>query len=489
VRRAIAVLCLLFHGAVSVAEDAPDYLGLVRAYADALLEQGRDRYGEIESPLFAAALDRQTMALLEGETLEGVLAMPFDAWGIRAHDRTLYGANPMHDAHLYQVLYVLSEISGDPKYTKAADDALRWFFTHCQSAATGLFAWGEHIGWDFRTEARIDKQGGNTHEFFRPWVLWERSLALAPEPVLAFARGVWEHQIGDHATGNFSRHARYDAHGPGVDSEYPRHGGFYIATWAHAYEHSQDEVFLRAIETVLNYFDGRRHPLTDTLPSESAERSRNTLAWPPSNVSLAVDLHEGAGRVPEPLAAAMRASARRSDDVFLELPHELNEGGRGFVTLADVTTLGKDKVSYSSMWATGYGDSTDAQLANLLALRYRQTGRMGYRHLILASADRYRHSEPDRSIHLYPGTFGDVILLELAAYELTGDPRYRAAARRFAADAAELFLSDGPLPRASSQVDHYEAITRGDTLMMALLTLWLVENTPAMPERLVYSDR
>jgi len=35
----------------------------------------------------------------------------------------------------------------------AADDALRFFFTHCQSKATGLLAWGEHLGWDFHTEA------------------------------------------------------------------------------------------------------------------------------------------------------------------------------------------------------------------------------------------------------------------------------------------------------------------------------------------------
>jgi hypothetical protein len=33
--------------------DSPDYLSLVVQYADCMLEHGRDRYGEVHSPLFA----------------------------------------------------------------------------------------------------------------------------------------------------------------------------------------------------------------------------------------------------------------------------------------------------------------------------------------------------------------------------------------------------------------------------------------------------
>lgn len=139
----------------------------------------------------------------------------------------------MHDENLYQILYTLSDVVREDRYADEADRTLKWFFEHCQSEITGLFAWGEHTGWDFHTESLIEKKAGTTHEYFRPWVLWARSFELAPEACARFARGVWEHQIYDHETVNFSRHARYDVHGPGRNHEFPRHGGFYIATWAH----------------------------------------------------------------------------------------------------------------------------------------------------------------------------------------------------------------------------------------------------------------
>ena len=49
---------------IAIATAAPaapahaDYLPLVRAYADAMIHNGRDTYGREHSPLFAAALDR-----------------------------------------------------------------------------------------------------------------------------------------------------------------------------------------------------------------------------------------------------------------------------------------------------------------------------------------------------------------------------------------------------------------------------------------------
>src|SRR5690606_38656239 len=141
------------------------------------------------------------------------------------------------------------------------------------------------------------------------------------------------------------------------------------------------------------------------------------------------------------------------------------------------------------MWATGYGDSTNAQTANLVALRYAQNQDEGFKALMLACADRYRDAQPDDGIHLYSGTFGDVIWLELEAHAISGEAKYLEAAEAFAAKAAALFLSDGPLPRASSQVDHYEAITRGDTLMMALLRLWAVKQDSSVARELVYTDR
>ena len=349
---------------------------------------------------------------------------------------------------------------------------------HCQSPATGLFAWGEHIGWDFSTEKIIEKEAGTLHEFARPWLLWDRSFELAPGPCRDFALGLWNHQIADQEKCLYSRHARYDAHGPMTGSEYPRHGGFYIATWAAAYEHTNDPVFLTAIERMVDTFEARCNTKTGAL---MAETQSPELMWPNSNLSLAVDLWESADKVPRALGEKMRKCASKTDDVFLRIRHDLSPGGDGFMIHAVTSTLepgwlrlGKpdDTIRhFSDIWATSYGNATDAQIAMLCYLRYRQVGLEGYRKLILDTAELYLTSEPDTTIALYPGALADAIALMLSTYQMTGDGKYLQRADEFVQQAVAVFFDGSPLPRASSKHDHYEAITRGDTLVMDLLLL------------------
>lgn len=469
------------------AADAADYLGAVRAYADSLLAQGRDTYGPERSPLIAAALDRQRMQPGSFPPIEG----------IRPGDRTLSGANPMHDENLYQILYALTRATGEARYVEEADRTLKYFFEHCQSPGTGLMAWGEHLGWDFTTESVTGPKGADSsHEFFRPWVLWDRWYALAPESAVAFARGLWEHQIHNHETGEFSRHARWSKHGTGGSNEYPRHGGFYIRTWARAYEATRDPVFAQATETLVDMYNRLSSPKTGAIPCSTAP-DRVRMMWPASNLSLAVDLTEAGPAFPEALRAKMTEQAGRVDRVFLALPHDFAPKGIGFLVSADIDDLGafdSEIRSGTEPWVTGYGMSTDAQVANLCLLRLRQLpegkARESYRDLILRAAGRYLDSSPDLGKTIYPGPLGDAIFHMLAAHELSGDAKYLARAEFFAELGIRVFLTDGsPLPRASSQHEHYEAITRGDTFMMALLRLWQARQRPDLDLGIVYADR
>ncbi|MBN1291302.1 MAG: hypothetical protein JXB48_05625 [Candidatus Latescibacteria bacterium] len=459
---------------------APDYLKVIQDYADTMIEHGRDTYGSEHTPLFAVSLDRKTLRIHDGEALDRILAIERADWGIRSHDRMVQGANPMQDQNLYQVLYALSELTGDQRYANEADKALKWFFEHCQSPTTGLFAWGEHIGWDFNTETIIEKNAGTTHEFARPWMLWDISFRLAPKSCNDFALGLWNHQIADKEQGLYSRHARYDEHGPGIGSEYPRHGGFYIATWAEAYAHTKNPEFLKAIECLVNSYENRRNEKTGGI---MAETQSPDLMWPHSNLSLAVDLWNSAEKVPIELAEKMRACASKTDDVYLKIAHDLSSGGEGFMIHAVTSTLepgwlrlGKPddtQPHFSDIWATSYGNATDAQIAMLCYLRYRQVPLDGYRTLILDTADRYLTSDPDTTIALYPGALADAIALLLTTYDMTGEKCFLDRADTFGRMAVNIFFDSSPLPRASSKHDHYEAITRGDTLVMDLLLLWL----------------
>jgi hypothetical protein len=99
----IIIGSMLVYGA-ETANAKVDYLNLVRSYADAMIEYGRDVYGPDKTPLFAVALDRKNMKLIE--KLE-------KTQGIRPVDRHLKCGNPMVDQNLYQILYALTEVTGE----------------------------------------------------------------------------------------------------------------------------------------------------------------------------------------------------------------------------------------------------------------------------------------------------------------------------------------------------------------------------------------
>lgn len=454
-----------------------------------MLDKGRDVYGPEHSPLFAAALDRRTFQPPES---------PSAIEGIRSHDRALNGSNAMHHQNLYQVLYGLTAATGDPRYAEEADKALSFLLANCQSPATGLLAWGEHMSWNFFTE-RPDgfPEGGgdpeertdDIHEFFRPWALFGRSLELNRDASLAMARGLWEHQIHDHETGEFSRHAQWSRHGTGVGNAYPRHGGFYIRIWGEAFAASGDEVFPKAIEKLLDFYESTASEKTGAIPCCTRE-DRKTIMWPPSNLGLAIDLAEIRPLVPS-LEARIDKFLEDLDRNFLELDHDPGPGGRGYSAGADTETLetfDEGLWTRSSTWAIGYGSADNAFMAVLGIMRYRQNGDERYRDLALRAAQEYLETDPPSDAVLYPGNIARIIWLLLDAAELTGEERYRERARHFAALSQELFFDgESPLPKASTVDDHYEAITLGDSLMLSLLRLSWPPDAPA--PGLAYTDR
>ena len=471
---------------------AADYLAIVRSFADTMISDGRDRYGAVRSPLFAAALDRHRLALLD--------EIPQELVGIRDGDRSLTGANPMHDQNFYQVLYALSDITGEAHYGEAADSALGWFFDNCQSPATGLMAWGEHLSWNFRTEqVESPRADQDYHELYRPWVLMGRTFGSNSRPMIKLSRGLWEHQIHDQETGAFSRHASYSRHGPMKGMDFPRHAGFYIDFWMAAYEASQDPEYLVAVERIVDRMEGRRNAKTGALPSATDRPDHLT---PRSTLSLAIDLWRNADKAPAALAEKMRRCARKTDEVFLRLKQDLGPYGKGFFKAAFASTLepgdfrmigAKDpKASwypYSRTWVTGYGMATDAEIAMLCLLRYEQVKVEGYKTLAIAAADRYMRREPNRSEILYPGAFAESIGLLRRVHELTGEERYLERADELGETAVDLFFQGSSLPRASSKHDHYEAITRADSLAMELLELWSAREDPKVKPQFTWSDR
>jgi len=443
------------------------YIAVVYRYADTMLEKGRDTYGPQKTGLFLSALDRDALAPMTNR--------PAAPAGVRESDRAggasgpLIGANPQHDENLLRLLYLLSDLTTKPKYRDAANAALKWSLQNARSPATDLLAWGEHMSWDVMNDEPLAANGaaGGTHEFFRPWLLWDRCFEVAPEASKRFALGLWQHQVADQHTGAFDRHAGFARHSPGTRMDFPRHAGFYLRTWAAAYAQTKDEQFLAAIETMLQRFEKKRHPRTGLIEGYSG----STNAWTASALSFAIDCDGAAHGVPESLASRLRAFAAREDEIFCSLPHDLKNAG-GFITGTERVT-GKSGEPPTPLWKAHYGGYTTAQVAMMCVSRYDNTGRIGHRNLVLAAADAYRNSLPAEGDDLWPGSFGHAISLQVAAWRHSARPDYFERARKFADLALEKFWGTNALPRASLKSDHYETITGADTLALALAELHL----------------
>ena len=396
------------------------FVKVVYAYADAMLKNGRDNYGPQKTGLFLSALDRTTMAPLAN--------VPPAPPGVRAAERVggangpLVGANLQHDENLLRLLYSLSELTTKPFYRAAADSELKWFIENSQSR-THDFVRSE---WDVLRDGTIPARGDSSaREFVRPWILWDRCFEVSPV-----------------STANlFLASNQNDA---GQTPISPRELGFNIRTLAVAYAKTKDAQLLRQIETLLTRFEKQ---------SDAA-----------SILSLAIDCDGAAHRVPEPLASRLRSFAARQDEQFWSLPHNLKERS-GFVF-----ELHRNSV-VTPLWTPGR--KTTAQIGMMCVSRYDNSGKVPYRDLILAAANVYLNSLPGDGEDVWPMTFGHAISLELAAWRHSAEARYMERARKVGEIAVAKFFGTNALPRASLKSEHYEAITGGDTLALALLELHL----------------
>ena len=448
---------LASHGAAPT-----DFLDVVRRYADTMIERGRDTYGPQKSGLLLSALDRTTLAPLK--------VRPAPPGGIRRGDRPgrpwveMNGANPMLDQNLLRIFYALTEITGDGRYAKVADEELTWFFNNTMSPKTSLLPWGEHLSWDVMYDVPISGGEEMMHEFARPWMLWDRCFELAPDPSRKFALGLWEHQIANHKTGGFDRHAPYFEHGPVDGKDFARHAGFYIGTWCYAWKYRErgnasssdapltpalspprgegtetNNVFLQAIETLLARFERKRVQKDGSLAA--------TIG--PLECELAATM------VPEPLASRLRTFAAKEDELILaDLLKQLRGDTNGYIP---------------PKWQAGYSAGTLASSAMFCLARYEQTNHPAYRETLIAFADAYLGSRPEEDVDAWPMSFAHAISAQVAAWRFTKKTSYLEQARAFAQMAVEFFWQDNPLPRASLKTGHYETITGCDSLALALL--------------------
>jgi hypothetical protein len=451
-----------------------DYVGIAEAYADFMIEHGRDVYGPKQTPLFVTGMDRHTGKMIS-PPFAHVKRKPFmPGWErdreLRGSDRNYGNADPLDQLTLLKLMHRLSEVTGDKRYAEEADKTASWWLGNCQTGI-GLYPWGTHTSWNVSKEG-----GGGTFEFNHVWPYWK----LNPEALRRYAMGLWDHYVRDKKTGDFNRHANSSKHGPGGGMEFPWPGSAMIATWAEAHLASPDPEYVRAISTILKRWENLRDANGHLAPCSNY----GEWAWYLGYMIAANRLDDFADKVeaqePE-LAARMRDYGRKCDAAYLKVADNLLDVKRVGPVKSYLRATGGYNPDRLDIIGGPWQDRKDyAGFAVMLHERMKRNDspelQKRYRRAVLDIAEIYMSINPEIQWAVWGVNVGNAMQLMLSAHDLTGNAAYLHRADHFGRLAVDLFLDEAsPLPKFTSQDDYYEieSVTdpSGDVWMLAVLAL------------------
>jgi len=191
-RPLLLATCLLLAGTGSAIADARSeaYIQAARAFADTVLEHGRDTYGQEKTPLFVDGLHVKTLEPVrwkkDGET-----------WVL---------SNFASQQPLLRLLDGLTALAGEARYREAAEDAARYALAHCQ-APNGLLYWGGHAAWDLAGDKAVGQYGSKIHELKGHQPYYRLMWRVDPERTRRLLGAVWAGHVLDWSTLDYNRHA------------------------------------------------------------------------------------------------------------------------------------------------------------------------------------------------------------------------------------------------------------------------------------------
>jgi len=450
------------------------YTAIVRAYADYMIEHGRDRYGKKHTPLFVTGMDRRTGRRIR-PPFPHVKRRPFmPGWErdreCRGSDRNYGQADPLDQLTLLKLMHKLTEITGDKRYADQADKTASWWMANTQTKI-GLYVWGTHTSWNVDREA-----GGGTFEFNHVWPYWK----LNPEALQRYAMGLWNHYVRDKKTGDFNRHAHTSKHGPGGGMEFPWPGSAMIATWVEAYLAKPNPEYVRAIDTILNRWESLRDKNGHLAPCSNYKE----WAWYSGYVVAANRLDDWADRIQEKepkLAEKMRAYGRKCDAAYLKLADNLLDIKRVGPVKSYLRATGEYNPERLDILGGPWYDRKDyARFGVKLYERARRNPsealRKRYHRAVLDTAEVYMSINPEVQWSVWGVNMSNAIQVMFAAHDLTGNAAYLHRADHLGRLAVDLFLDEAsPLPKITSHDDFYEieSVTHpsSDVWMLTVLEL------------------
>lgn len=194
-QQAAAALLVAFLTATGAR--AASYLETVRTFAENVQEKGRDRWSGQDTPLLADGINVDT-----GQPVE---------WIFRESDGTTSRwmiHNLGTQQNLFRVLVGLTNLTGDPRHRRIAEDSLRFHFAKLQSEC-GLLRWGGHQFIDLRTLQPVGRFDADCHELKEQFPFYDLMWQVDPEATARFLRAFWNAHVLDWRRLDMSRHGQY----------------------------------------------------------------------------------------------------------------------------------------------------------------------------------------------------------------------------------------------------------------------------------------
>jgi len=186
VRGLLLISLVLSTATAAVAEDSK-YVNAVRTFADNVLTHGKDIYGSRKTPLLIDGIDIHTHKAPE--------------W--KRNGKTWILSNMASQQNLFRTLDGLTEVTGDPKYRKAATEAIKYAFGNLTSP-NGLLHWGGHVAYDALGDDLCMES--YSHELKCNYPYYELMWRVDPKATKRFLESFWAAHIVNWSNLEMNRH-------------------------------------------------------------------------------------------------------------------------------------------------------------------------------------------------------------------------------------------------------------------------------------------
>ncbi len=482
----LRVTCLLLGLLVSLetfsqAKPKTDYLTYVQNFANTLIEHGTDNYGPRKTAMWASVIDTRDLTVPR----EGV--PPTE--GVRPHDRAVGGSNLYHDVYTVRLFKTLTKITNDSRYQEAASSYLNDFLSNCQSEATGLFGWGEHLFYDFYEDrvspaARYKERNDYSHEFLASTPLFEELWELDPERTQRSIEGLRLHFLNpDSVTWLFNRHAYWNKNEhQTIVMPWIKHSALYTYAYLFLASKNQDDQILRKARGIGNLYWSQRNPDTNLTMSCLYHKTEPGVGKVPalSGMSyLSYWIYKGTEFTPT--EESLRERSLKMFNSILEYSWDadqqkyydaLNLDGSPMLNLD--TKNPEDKYKYAPVYPVGYGTYSIINTGRIAAYLAKKEKNDFYEETVLRIAEVANATALPKAFtaeHL-----ANVIHLNLDAFDISGDQKYLNQAKKIADIAIRDLYRNGLFVREFND-PYYEAKLYIGDMVSGLLRLHLAQDT------------